>query len=250
MSHDRLDDGGGRDAETAPVTVDPARATRVRRRLLAWGRAHYREYPWRSEPDPWLALVAEFLLQRTRASQVEPVFRAFRTQYPTAESLVATGQEAASTVTAGLGLHFRGPQLYALAQAVSQLGGTPPDDPLRLRTIVGVGPYTSAAWLSLHRHRRAVIVDSNVARWLARLVGRPYPGRDPRHVRWVNELADRLTPRRAFRDYNYAVLDFTMSICTVSRPHCADCPLKSDCAWDIQVSTGLAQPFSTGSERI
>ncbi|MGH2533170.1 MAG: hypothetical protein ACRDJW_12800 [Thermomicrobiales bacterium] len=203
---------------------------RVRRRLLSWGRVHYHDYIWRTEPDPWLTLVAEFLLQRTRSSQVEPIFRDFCTRYPTAADLVRAGPEAAHAVTKGLGIHWRGPLLYRLAVAVAKNGGIPPESLDQLGQFTGVGPYTAAAWLSLHRGKRAVIVDSNVFRWLGRMTGRPYQ-RDPRHMHWVNDLADRLTPRRAFRDYNYAVLDFTMSVCTPRDPRCAECPLRSDCAF-------------------
>jgi len=42
-----------------------------------------------------------------------------------------------------------------------------------LRSITGVGSYTSAAWLSLHRDQRAVMIDSNIFRWLARMTGQP-----------------------------------------------------------------------------
>lgn len=219
-----------RDQANSPGQVGNLAGTeaRVRSRLLSWGRAHYRYFPWREETDPWLTLVAELLLQRTRASQVEPVFAELRQSYPTAEALVRAGPGAASAIMAPLGLHWRGRLLYETAVAVAATHGVPPHDPDGLRALPGVGPYTAAAWLSLHQGRRAAIVDSNVARWLARMTGRPYP-RDPRHVHWVNELAERLTPHRVFRAYNYAVLDFTMTICTTSVPRCQECPLRPDC---------------------
>jgi len=115
-----------------------------------------------------------------------------------------------------------------VALGVAERGGVPPRELEALRELPGVGMYTAAAWLSLHAGRRAAIVDSNVARWLSRLTGLPYP-RDPRPVRWVWELADELTPRRVFKDYNYAVLDFTMAVCVPRTPRCPICPLRRDC---------------------
>lgn len=209
---------------------------RIRRRLLGWGRTHYISFPWRSETDPWLTLVAELLLQRTRATQVEPVFREFRERFPEAAALVQAGPEAAENTTARLGIHWRGPLLYGLALAARDNGGAPPEELIRLRAITGVGPYTAAAWLSLHRGHRAVIVDSNVARWLSRMTGRPY-NRDPRNVRWVNELANQLTPQRSFRAYNYAVLDFTMTVCTPRGPDCRNCPIRQDCHYGLKILT-------------
>lgn len=201
---------------------------RVTRRLLRWGRRNFKDFPWRFEDDPWLTLVAEFMLQRTRAVQVVPVFNEFCQRFPTAENLVHAGDEVARDITDRLGLHWRGPLLVELARKVAALGGAPPESMDELRAFTGVGMYTAASWLSLHRGIRAVIIDANVARWLSRMTGLPY-NRDPRHVRWVQELAERLTPRRSFRDYNYAVLDFTMTICVPRRPRCDVCPVCADC---------------------
>ena len=82
----------------------PVRA--IQRRVLAWGRKNYQHYDWREETDPWLTLVAEFLLQRTRARQVERVFRDFRSRYPTAASLVEAGPDAARRLLDNLGLYL------------------------------------------------------------------------------------------------------------------------------------------------
>src|SRR5215216_6245883 len=106
MTKDRFD-------PAVAMWATPRRVARVRRHLLRWGRANFQDYPWRQETDPWLTLVVELLLQRTRASQVVPVFREFRERYPTADSLVHAGHDAATAVMSRLGLHWRGRLLYA-----------------------------------------------------------------------------------------------------------------------------------------
>lgn len=206
------------------------RIRRTRRRLLRWGRSNFRAFPWRLENDPWLAFVAEYLLQRTRASQVESVFHFITERYPTPRSLLKGGDQAAKELTSQLGLHRRGKFLIKVATEIEQSGGRIPEDPEYLLSLPGVGMYTAAAWLSLHRGIRAVIIDANVARWLSRMTGLPY-NRDPRGNRWIQELADRLTPKRVYRDYNYAVLDFTMTVCVPITPHCMTCQLRSDCQY-------------------
>lgn len=212
-----------------PELLLPERTVRaIRRRLLAWGRRNRLQLAWRSEPDPWLTLVAELLLQRTRASQVEPVFLQFRDLYPTAAALVAAGPAAAQRVTAHLGIHWRGPLLFELAKVMARSHGQPPESLAELERLTGIGPYTAAAWLSLHRGKRAVLIDSNVSRWLSRLTGRPYQ-RDPRHVAWLHQLAGQLTPPRVHADYNYAVLDFTITICVPRQPRCGECPIRPYC---------------------
>lgn len=212
------------------VCSDGINIVLVRRQLLKWGRANFRNYPWRYESDPWLALLAEFLLQRTRASQVEAVYAEVRERFPTPQDLVEAGAHGISEITRRLGLHWRGALLLEVARTVAESGGTPPETRSDLLMLGGIGTYTAAAWLSLHRGKREPIIDSNVTRWLSRMTGLPY-NRDPRHLSWVKELAERLTPRRAFRDYNYAVLDFSMSICAPRIPHCDRCPLSKNCRY-------------------
>jgi A/G-specific adenine glycosylase len=199
----------------------------VRSRVLRWGRRNFASYPWREDQDPWLTLIAELLLQRTRAAQVLPVYELFRARYPTPRHMLRSGKRGVRGLTNRIGLHTRGETLLTLARMFDRGG---PPNRSDLRAITGIGAYTSAAWFSLHRGHREAIVDSNVFRWLGRMLGRPYQ-RDPRGVHWVNELAERLTPRRTFRDYNYAVLDFTMTICTPRDPSCARCPLLAFCVF-------------------
>lgn len=198
----------------------------VRKRILGWGRRNFASYPWRDDRDPWLTLIAELLLQRTRAAQVVATYELFRSRYPTPRDLLRSGRRGVRHLTNKVGLHARGETLLAVAELFDREGVPETAEPLR--KIRGVGDYTASAWLSLHRGRRAVIVDSNVFRWLGRMVDRPYQ-RDPRGIHWVNDLAESLTPRRAFRDYNYAVLDFTMKVCMPRDPACERCPVLRFC---------------------
>lgn len=172
------------------------------------------------------------MLQRTRADQAERGLAAFAAQYPTAAAFATATDEQVARVTGGLGLHWRGPLLRQAAAQIAREGGTPPDAENALLALPGVGPYAAAAWLSLHRNRRAVIVDNNVARWLCRMTEVAHTA-ESRRKRWLRDLADRLTPRKDFRAYNYAVLDFTMLLCRPGVPSCHQCPLRSECRFGL-----------------
>ena len=209
----------------------------IRRRLLYWGRKNYQEYPWRVDTDAWLTLVAELFLQRTQASQVRGVYEEFKKRYPTPLAVLGADPNELSPLVRRLGLGFRLGMLLDIAAIAAQHGGVLPEDMDELTRLRGVGTYTAAAWLSLHRSKRAVVIDSNVIRWLSRMTGHPY-SRDPRGVSWVRDLAERLTPRRAFREYNYAVLDFTMKICNPRRPNCGHCPNLVDCRYGTETFSG------------
>jgi len=210
-------------------SLDPEAVVRTRRRLLRWGRANFRSFPWRHEQNEWLALAAEILLQRTRATQVQAAFPAFKASYA-APALLLEARENADEITRHLGLHGRVEVLVEVAGEIVRRGGSIPTCLETLCKMKGIGPYTAAAYLSLHRGKRAAIVDVNIGRWLSRMTGRRSE-RDPRSVKWLHALADELTPRRAFKDYNYAALDFSMTVCTADRPRCQQCPLVSDCVY-------------------
>lgn len=197
-----------------------------RQTLIRWGRRHYRDFPWRSEHFPFHCLIAEILLQRTRAEQVVPVFQQFKSRFPDADSLCNATEEEIFNVIKSLGLAWRSRFLKSLGCGIKN---KIPEDLEGLLKLPGVGPYAAGAYLSLHRGERATIVDSNVVRFYGRYFGFQT---DPetRRSRMINELADMLTPKKAFRSYNYALLDFCALVCTPKPLH-GLCPLKKTCVF-------------------
>jgi len=83
----------------------------------------------------------------------------------------------------------------------------------------------------LHGGKRAIIIDSNVVRWLCRMVGVEMTG-ETRRQSWLRELVEMLTPEKDCKQYNYAVLDFSMTICK-KNPICEICEFnkKELCAY-------------------
>lgn len=169
------------------------------------------------------------LLQRTRAEQVVPVYEEFARRYPDPVFLVRESLPEFRRLVRPLGLHWRAPLMRAMANEVSRRGALPDDLPTLLE-LPGVGPYAAGAYLSMHRGRRALIIDSNIVRWLSRVFGfRHTP--ETRRQSWLKKLVDDLTPKRKFRDFNYAMLDLSMTVCR-AKPECNQCPLsKRQCAY-------------------
>ena len=209
----------------------------INRALARWARRNAREYPWREDVPLWQALVAEVMLQRTRADQVVAAFSRFRTQYPTPPTLARAHEEDLAGLLEPLGLRWRGRFLYQLAQEIGRLDGELPLDQAALEALPGVGPYAAAATLSLHANYRAVLIDSNVVRVLCRLVGSDYDG-ETRRKRWFRDLADALTPSRAHRAYNYAVLDLGALVCLPHTPKCDECPILTWCRTGLDRTGG------------
>ena len=217
---------------------------RIRRRVRRWGRGHFQSYPWRMESDAWLTVVAEVMLQRTRAEQVAKTYNKFKSLYATPGGLLDADREEVLSLVGPLGLRTRVEYLFCMAEIAVQRGGLLPEEMSQLTAIKGIGRYTAAAWLSLHRGKRAVLIDSNVNRWLCRVTGRSYR-REVRGVTWLEELAGRLTPARSFREYNYAILDLTMQICRPYSPKCHQCPIRMECQYGERVEAGSKHPRKT-----
>ena len=211
----------------------------IARALRRWGRRNARTYPWREQVPLWQGLIAEVMLQRTHAEQVVPTFNQLRERYRSPSALAQASGEEFAELMKPLGLRWRGRLLHRLTQEIARLDGVLPLDKLALEALPGVGPYSAAATLSLHGNRRAVLIDSNFVRVLCRLVGAAYDG-ETRRKSWLLELAETLTPARAHRDYNYAVLDLAALVCLPTKPKCDECPILKWCA------TGLDRTRSRG----
>ncbi len=54
-----------------------------RDRLFTWAEHNLRDYPWRQTDNPYNILIAEFLLQRTDADTVAPIYKTFLVRYHT-----------------------------------------------------------------------------------------------------------------------------------------------------------------------
>lgn len=190
---------------------------------------NYRDFPWRNPRRIWHALIAEVLLQRTRAKNVVPVYEKFIARFPEAADLKTASLEEIESLIYSLGLKWRAPLLKQLCDRLAATNGKIPNTVEALLQLPAVGPYVSAAMMSFHCGRRGLIIDVNVVRWLCRMVDRPMDGETRRDL-WLIELADSVTPRREVKQFNYALLDFSMEICA-KVPKCEQCPLLDLCAY-------------------
>lgn len=201
-------------------------------RLLAWYDRGRRRLPWRAEPgvtaDPYRVWLSEIMLQQTTTATVGPYFAAFLERWPDVHALAAAPLDDVLHAWAGLGYYARARNLHRCAGVVAgEHGGRFPDTEAELRTLPGIGRYTAAAIAAIAFGRRAVVVDGNVERVMARLFDcdLPLPGAKP----VVTALADRCTPDDRPGDHAQAVMDLGATVCTPRRPKCSICPLVDLC---------------------
>lgn len=202
--------------------------------ILAWYDEHARDLPWR-EPSAsaWSVMVSEFMLQQTPVARVLPVHAAWLERWPTPAGLAAETTGEAVRAWGRLGYPRRALRLHAAAGVVAtQHGGLVPDDYAVLRSLPGVGDYTAAAIASFAYGRRHVVLDTNVRRVLARVVGgAELPATSV--TRGEREQAGGLLPDDAptAATWSVAVMELGALVCTASNPRCSGCPVSEQCAW-------------------
>ena len=194
--------------------------------MLAWGAPRLRDLPWRRTRDPWLVLVSEVMLQQTQAQRVIPKWRSFCAAYPTPTACAAAPLGDVLRLWQGLGYPRRARDLHRAAVAIEAAhDGEVPADLDALLALPGIGPYTARAVLAFAYERDVGVVDTNIARVLARTSG------ERLSAVTAQRLADRYVPRGHGWVWNQMLMDHGAVVCRPT-PLCDACPLVATCAWN------------------
>jgi A/G-specific adenine glycosylase len=194
--------------------------------LLAWWEGERRDLPWRRTRDPWAVLVSEVMLQQTQVTRVEPKWHAFLARFPDPATCAAAGVGEVIEAWAGLGYNRRAVALHRCAQSVVvDHGGALPLDLAALCALPGIGPYTARAVLAFAGAKDVGVLDTNVARVVARQAGRSLRPAE------AQAAADALVPPGQGWAWNQAMLDVGATVCRARRPRCGQCPVAASCAW-------------------
>ncbi len=202
----------------------PPDLTDEQRVLLAWGEEHLRDLPWRATRDPWAILVAEVMLGQTQVDRVIPRWRAFMARWPTVGDLAASPLSDVLTFWQGLGYPRRAARLHQAAALMVERDGSVPDTLDELLRLPGVGAYTARAVLAFAYEADVGVVDTNIARVIARHRGsRLTPAA-------AQVAADGWVPTGAGWAWNQTLMDVGATLCRPV-PRCGTCPLARACAW-------------------
>jgi A/G-specific adenine glycosylase len=204
------------------LTLVPA----VQASVLEWGLPRLRDLPWRATRDPWSVLVSEVMLQQTQVARVVPRYLAFMERFPTVEVTAATSVGDVLRCWNGLGYNNRAVRLHRAAiVVVREHDGRFPTTLELLRRLPGVGPYTARAVMAFAFEADAAVVDTNIARTLARWHGRRLGPAE------VQRLADDALPSGDAWAWNQALMELGATVCTARTPACERCPLAITCRW-------------------
>jgi A/G-specific adenine glycosylase len=201
----------------------------LRRRLLAWYRAHRRDLPWRRTRDPYAIWVSEIMLQQTRVDTVVPYYERFLASFPTVNALADASSDEVMRAWAGLGYYRRARMMHEGARQLrDERGGAVPSTRDDLRAVRGVGPYTAGAIASIAFGEAVGLVDGNVARVLSRVFAIELDMKAS-GARVAADIADALVAPRAPGDFNQALMELGATVCTPRGAACDACPLRDVC---------------------
>jgi A/G-specific adenine glycosylase len=176
-------------------------------------------------------MIAEFMLQRTRADQVEPVYKQFINRYPSIVSLSKAKIKNVVEFTKHLGMHWRAKHIIAAAKfIVKHYTGRIPSNREKLLEIPGVGEYVAGAILTVAFQKPEWVIDSNIARFLNRYYGLGLQG-EIRRKKKIIELSKQFFNHKNPRKLLFAILDFTALLCLPRNPLCQSCHLKRKCKY-------------------
>ena len=195
--------------------------------VLRWGDDNHRSFPWRRPSRSSYELVlAEILLQQTRAEQVARVFSVITNHCPDWSALLEVPEAELENLLRPLGLQRRRAiALRALARTVIKNGL--PIQSCELEKLPGIGQYIARAISTQLSMEVVAPIDGNVTRVLERVFG-PRKLSDIRHDPWLQNLALRLVPLSNPDTYFVALLDFAAMVCRPRIPKCDECPI-ADC---------------------
>ena len=203
---------------------------RFRTQMLDWYRGHGRRFPWRKRSaSNYKKIIAEVLLQRTRAETVAEFFPVFVARYPSWSRLAAASDNELKSLIRPLGLwRRRSTVLTNLAREMVKRNGRFPKDRESLETLPGVGQYIANSVLLLCHNKPQPLLDTNMARVLERYFG-PRKLRDIRYDPYLQRLATLVIDCPDSTTVNWAILDYAASTCSIRRPKCDHCNLAPDC---------------------
>lgn len=199
--------------------------------LLRWWRKSGRKYPWRREKDPYKVLIAELMLQRTRADQVLAVYPSFLRRFPTVRALAEASPEEVRNFFNRLGLVWRSENVKRLGEVLEKnFGGRVPDTREKLLSLPGVGEYVADAVLASLYGKNVAAVDANVCRVVQRIFKLKIRGEARRNPK-LKQIVQKMVPKGRAKEFNWAMIDLGALVCTPKNPKCPFCPLNKMCKY-------------------
>lgn len=213
------------------IASETEQVSRFRAELLEWFEINQRRFYWREVGiSNYVRIVAEVLLQRTRASVVSNFLPTFLDAFPNWCALAQSNEDEIGELLKPLGLwKRRATSLLALATEITRRSENWPLTREELESIPAVGQYVASAVLLFEHKERAPLLDASMARLLRRYFAIVPEKSDIRYDSLLQAVAHRVLDEGDPIALNWAMLDFAALQCKKYAEGCASCPLKTTC---------------------
>ena len=204
----------------------------ISKKILKWYDFNKRNLPWRkktsSKNREYFILVSEFMLQQTQVKTVIPYFENFIKTFPNLKSLANAREQRVLKNWEGLGYYSRARNLKKTAEILLKVfKGKLPKDIETLKSLPGIGEYTSRSIMAIAHNQPFIPMDGNVERIIKRVF----------LLKTKNEISkENLIKKKLFfnisqrsSDYAQAIMEIGAIVCKPLTPLCNICPLIQNC---------------------
>jgi A/G-specific adenine glycosylase len=207
-----------------------------RGKILKWFSKEGRRFPWRGKSDSkYQLIITEVLLQRTQAETVSRFYPRFIKKFSSWKVLARAKEKDLQVFLKPIGLwRQRTTAIKKLSSEMAKRNGRFPKTREEIEKIPAVGQYIANAILMFCHNQPQPLLDVNMARVLERFFG-PRKLADIRYDPYLQKLARDVLPRKRFKEFNWAILDFASLICKAKRTLCNICCLNKRCRYYAKV---------------
>ncbi len=204
----------------------------ITKEILNWYDNNKRILPWRKhltkKQKQYFTLVSEIMLQQTQVKTVIPYFNNFIKKIPNLKRLAKINDRKLMKCWEGLGYYSRARNLKKTAKKIiKEFKGNLPDNIDELKSLPGIGDYTSTAIMAIAFNKKLIPLDGNVERILKRIF----------YLKTEKEISkENLQRKKSFfgksnrpSDYAQAIMEIGALICKPSNPICHECPVSKNC---------------------
>ena len=204
----------------------------ISKKILFWYDNNKRILPWRKnnskEQKLYFTLVSEFMLQQTQVSTVIPYFKRFVQKIPNFKKLSKANDQTLMKLWEGLGYYSRARNLKKSAIMINgKFGGTLPSNFEDLKSLPGVGDYTSTAIMAIAFNQKFIPLDGNVERILKRVLYLRNEKDISKENMQISKNFFGLSERAS--DYAQAIMELGALVCRPTSPLCEKCPISMNC---------------------
>ena len=204
----------------------------ISKKILFWYDNNKRILPWRKntckEQKLYYTLLSEFMLQQTQVSTVIPYFKRFVQKIPNFKKLSKANDQTLMKLWEGLGYYSRARNLKKSAIMINgKFGGILPSNFEDLKSLPGVGDYTSTAIMAIAFNQKFIPLDGNVERILKRALYLRNEKDISKENMQISKKFFGLSERAS--DYAQALMELGALVCRPTSPLCDKCPIRINC---------------------